>query len=414
MEERRRIEDIEWLLEPGEKGAYRRLDDEARAEFERRFWRLADPLYMTPGNESRNEHIARHIWSRMLERAPWVSGMVRWGTDLDQLTVRYGVPVARTRSPGTSGQNDVLTEHFDPDQLAYTPVGLLERGPPPPPLPGRPWPLERDRSRAGYAPSTVRRLAAITHQVTRIPSGKETILRVDGRWVMDSLAAGASRAAAVLFVLDSTLAPLGHRSSGVDIHADTARVSLEITLPRQSCVYSLEAIESGSRLGGRARYFVDVDSTAPGAPRLSDPLITLPWGSEPTPTSREHPSLRPRADLVIASDDTIGLYAEAEGFQPDATFDVRLSLEPASRGSLPSRVISWLGDKLGLSEPDSPTRLRWSDRADSGGRAVLAVELFPRGGRTGDQVIILHITDRTTSLSTESRRIIRLGSPPRQ
>jgi hypothetical protein len=119
--------------------------------------------------------------------------------------------------------------------------------------------------------------------------------------------------------------------------------------------------------------------------------------------------VRPRASLVLEKTDTIGLYAESAAMTPGGAYDVRLSIEPASRGSLPSRVVSWLGDKLGISDPAPPTRLQWSAAAGNDGRAVVAVLLYPRDDRTGDQVIVLRMTDRSTGRSAETRRIIRVG-----
>lgn len=405
--ERDDILDLEWVVESDDRGYWDDLDAAGRDAFARRFWTLADPLYMTPGNESLNEHIARHVWSRMLERAPVVADMMRWGRDLDQLTVRYGVPTARTRAPATPLHDGALTEHYDPDQLAWAPIDLSSLGLPPPPLPGRPWALERTRSRTGYAPASFRRMIPLEHQATRFPDDAGTVIRVDGEFALDSVARGGSFARTALYILDDTLAPVDSATTVTPISHDTARFHFEVRVPRGDYLYSLEAIEADTRLAGRARYFLDDDSAS--GPRLSDPLIAEPWSPGPVPASRTDPGLRPRARLILEPDDTIGLYAEARGFDPGAPIEVELSIQPANRASLPARVFSWIGDKLGLSEPDSPTRLAWTDRADGNGAAILAVELFPANRDEGDRVIILRVTDPAGSRSAESRRTIRFG-----
>ena len=187
--DRERIRDLDWVLEGPDRSAYARLAETEALDFQRRFWILADPLFLTPGNESWAEHVSRHVWSRILARAPVVGDMVRWGEDLEQLTVRYGVPVARTRTPGTMSREGTLVEHYDPDQLVFTPPELLSRGLPPTPLPGRPWELDRRRARSGFAPGTVSRVVALDHQVTRFPVHDGVLLRLDGRVALDSTAA---------------------------------------------------------------------------------------------------------------------------------------------------------------------------------------------------------------------------------
>src|SRR5690606_41904254 len=91
---------------------------------------------------------------RILARAPVVHGMVRWGDDLQQLTVRYGVPYSRTRTASTMTRESSIIEHFDPNQLADVPEDLLTRGPPPPPPPGETWALANPRARSGDRKST--------------------------------------------------------------------------------------------------------------------------------------------------------------------------------------------------------------------------------------------------------------------
>jgi hypothetical protein len=410
--EREDITDLEWVLEATDRRAWRRLDETGRSRLAHDFWVLSDPLYMTPGNESRNEHIARHIWARMLERAPRVADMLPWGRDLDQLTVRYGVPTARTRSPGTMQRDGSLTEHFDPDQLAWAPVDFSTRGPPPPPLPGRPWVAERTRSRSGYAPVTFRRMLPIEHQATRIPDGDSTIIRVDARFVMDSVATGAFLTQTAFYLLDRELRIVRQAEGTAIVAGDTARFHYEAKVPRDAYTFSLEAMEPGSRLAGRARYFLEDDSAA--GPRISDPLILRSWSPEPVPADRSDPAFRPRASLIITPGDTLGLFARGSGFQPGADLDIQLALRPANRASLPARLFSWIGDKLGLSEPDSPTRLSWSDRAEMTGHITLAVELFPREEDKGDRVVILRVVDTSTGQAVESRRVIHIGMPATQ
>jgi tetratricopeptide (TPR) repeat protein len=409
-EERAEILDVDWLLGAGDRNLYGDLDDEARQRFERMLWSFSDPLYLTPGNERRAEHIARHIWSRMLERAPRVAGMVRWGSDLDQLTVRYGVPYARSRTSGTVMREGSLIEHFDPDQLAYVPEELLSRGLPPPPPPGETWSLENPRTRSGHAPETIRRLQSLAHQLTVFPAGDSALVQVDAVLVLDSMAAGHDAAEIGLWVLDSGFDTIGVARERTRARRDTVAFRLRAQAPRGPFVYSAEVLETETELGGRARYAVDGLPASTGV-AVSDPLLAHAFGTLPPPLGRDDPVLRPLTDLTFARGDTIGLYAEVHGLRAvgaEAHFRVELTIRRGDRASLPARVVSWLGQRLGLSEPDVPPRLAWTASAPSRGPGVIAVDLQLEGVDAGLQVIEVRVTDVTSGERAVSRRLVRI------
>jgi hypothetical protein len=99
---RRRWADPTWLLDYREQRELRAMDARQRAEYERRFWIVSNPLWLTPANERWVEHMARHATARLLADAPRVMGSYRWGPDLDQLTIRYGSPAARAQVRGNN------------------------------------------------------------------------------------------------------------------------------------------------------------------------------------------------------------------------------------------------------------------------------------------------------------------------
>jgi hypothetical protein len=374
---------------------------------------MADPLYLTPGNERRNEHNARHVWSRILAKTPVVTDMVRWGSDLEQLTVRYGIPHSRTRSPAWGAREGSMTEHYDPDQLAYVPENLLTRGYPPTPLPDAPWELAETRSRSGYAPSTVSRLRSMPHQVSRFPTAEGAVVRVDGTFGPDSSGPGdlpdpdrtPVGVLAGLFVLHDGLELVAERQGRLERTTDSLGFAFEAAVQPGEYVYSLEAIEDSTRRAARARYGITIDP--PSGLALSDPVIIQPIGAEAWPATRHDPGFRPTASLTFAPFDTVGIYAEVAGLAAGSAYDVQISIEKASRSSLPSRVASWLGDRLGLSSPSGPPRLRWTARAGEAGAATVAVNLALDGTNPGNHVIVLRVTDPTTGATAETRRVIR-------
>lgn len=416
-EEARRLERVDVLLGSEEKRWYRDLDEEGQRRYERELWAAADPLYLTPGNEARAEHFARHVWARLLSQAPVVFGMVSWGKDLDELTVRYGVPAGRERDISSWTLDVRMVEHFDPNQLAFVPERLKTKGLGEAPAPGAPWPLENPRSRSGYAPATFRRLLPFAHQVTRFPAGNSVVLRVDGALALDSVAAegGDGRAAtAALFVLDSAYSHVTEQRRRVESVRDTLFVSFEATLPAGQFVYSLEALEEESRLAGRARYEVLLNTPGPGELALSDLLIAQPYRDAELPRERNSPGLKPRAVLIVEPVDTLGLYAEVSGLADagDAAthYRVEVSIRKTNESGI-RRAVRWVGRVLGLSGPDAPPRVSWTGAGAPDGVEPLAVDLSLAGLGSGLYLIQLAVQDLTTGQRRESHKAIRIAKP---
>lgn len=389
--ERERVEALDWLLSHPERGRYRNLDAAARSAYARRFWTWADPLWVTPGNERWNEHAARHVWARMLARAPLVAGMNRWGEDLDQLTVRYGMPVGRTRTWGSMPGEGSLVEHFDDAQLAFDPPALVGDGLPGRPPPGAPWALAEERSPTGYAPGALEGLAPLEHQLSRFPAGQGWDVRVDAALPLER---GGVRAHAALFLRDTLLLGQEAVARTAVPAAGLARVNwtLQVHAPPGPWVYSAEALVEGlpreerrgmaaeaaapladGVTGWRARYRVELPPTDDGL-RLSDVVIAHPFGPGPFPAGRDDPALRPRTSLVVEPGATVGLYAEVHGLTGES-YQVTMVVESGQESSLLGRAASWLGRRLGLWEPPDEPRLQWEARAPAPGPALLAVDL---------------------------------------
>ncbi|MEX0890668.1 MAG: hypothetical protein WEB88_00765 [Gemmatimonadota bacterium] len=395
--ERERIEALGWLLPYAERERYRRLSAEDRIRYARRFWAWADPLWLTSANERWAEHVARHVWARLLAAAPVVAGMNRWGEDLDELTVRYGIPSGRTRTWGAMPGEGSLVEHFDDAQLAFDPPALLGQGLPHAPPPGTPWALAEERATTGYAPVGLETLEPLEHQLSRFPADSVWEVRVDGAV---ALVGGGVRVRTGLFVRDTLLMRDAARAHGAIPAAghDSVRWTLRAAVPPGAWVYGAEAVAEGvprrpATPGGRearpgstagpgnadglaawrARYRVDLPALT-AAPLLSDVVVARPFGAGPFPTGREDAALRPRSSLVVPARTTVGLYAEVHGLEGER-YRVSLVVESGREPSLLGRAAGWLGRTLGLRGPDDEPRLEWEARAPVEGLAVLAVDL---------------------------------------
>jgi hypothetical protein len=436
-ETRRAWTDPQWLLDGGEVRRVRGLSPEQRTEYERRFWILSDPLWLTDANERWIEHMSRHVEASLMDDVPVVGGMLRWGRDLDELTIRYGTPSARAQVRGNQPWDpSSFVEYFDTAQRAYTPERLLTGGLPDPPAPGDPPLLYSARARSGYALRTVHRLVDLPHQVTRFmaPDG-QVILRVDaalprpppdtaGEPIADTAggapadtaggaradtaagALGLARVQVGLFVYDSAFT----RRTRVVQDAgpwpgDTLRFTLTAAVRPDRLVYSVEALDTVSRVAGRARYAVD--AFVPGAGLLlSDLLIARPFGTA-LPRRRDDPLITALTDRVVPRGGTLGVYAEVYRLDAAAARDltVEFSLEPADGEGVLGRFARWLGRRAGVVGPREDPRVSWLEEIDAGVHAI-AVNLPLDRQHVGRRLLVLRVTDPVTGETTESERLI--------
>jgi hypothetical protein len=227
---------------------------------------------------------------------------------------------------------------------------------------------------------------------------------------LDSIGAVYLDAEIGLWVLDTAFDTIAVTRAHTRSTGDTLSFRLRARGPRGGFLYSAEVLETETELGGRARYAVEGLSPTTHV-AVSDPLLARAFGALPPPTGRDDPALAPLTDLVLTRGDTVGLYAEAHGLRAvgaEAHYRVELTIRRGDRASLPARVVSWLGRRLGLGGPDVPPRLAWSATAPSSSPGIIAVDLQLEGVDAGLQVIEVRVTDVTTGERAVSRRLVRI------
>lgn len=405
------LQDVGWLLDGHERSRYHHMDAAAKRAYERRLWILADPLYLQPGNPAYAEHLSRHVWARLLPDAPWVRGMIAWGQDLEQLTIRYGVPVARERVPGTWLTDNQFIERYDPSQIELVPEALvtgdaLQQQPP-----GAPSPFDPKQPRSGHVPTGLRKLLPLSDQITRFPVGDSVVVRADGAMPLDSADAGPVSGG--LFLLEARgLETVAEQRAAAPVVRDTAQLHFMVTVPRDSLIYSLEGFQPATRLGARARFALGppagVAVAGSGHLRVSDVLVCEPFQpGAPLPRTRTDPSLHARAPLVFQPSDTLGLYAEAS-LPAGAGYHVELSLERLDRPGFASRALGWIGRRLGLGGSHEAPRIAWDAVASASGLTPIAVNLELAGASPGLYAVTLQVRDGDGAPSG-SRRMIRVA-----
>jgi hypothetical protein len=404
--------DVRYLLALSERPKYRELRGDVRARYEGRLWRLADPLYLTDGNETRSEHLARQVYGRILARAPVVLGSHSWAEDLDELTARFGVPKARTQDhSGTMNPLEPrITEHYDPAQLTYVPpelfvndgITLFE--------PGAAWPYDTIRARSGYAPTTVRRMNVLEHQISRFPTGDSIVLRADLRFPLDTAVRKPARVELGLFVLDSAFQIMRSARDTIIVTGDTAVGTISMRLPEVGVVaYSLEARDLDSRLAARARYLMPLPLIS--RPILSD-LVILSGRDDAPPRSRQSPAFRPLPSLRIRRTDPIAIYVEARGLTPDSErlirYRVDLEVLEQDRPSAVGAAVRRLGKALGLGGDDVAPRITWTEQSQSAAMIPIALKLGRLQLDRGLKRFRITVTDEDSGLSATIDRLVRI------
>jgi hypothetical protein len=440
-EERRRWLDPSWLLDPDERRHVHRLSATARAEYERQFWLIMDPFWLTPENEHWNEHIGRHVEAHLLAAVPRVTDMVRWGRDLDELTVRYGTPTTRSRQrSSTMGPSrGGMVEYWDTVQRAYAP-DRLSAGLPQQPPPGERPLLYAARARSAYTVRSVDRVIELDHQVTRFLRADTVVLRVDAampydtahddagsgddndgaavpdaRGSQDARGNQGARAAGrdgrgpapprvALFVYDSAFTRRVSTTGVAALDGDTARFTLFVTAPAGRLVYSAELLGDSAAPAGRARYALDAH-IPPSGPVLSDLLISRRFGAGESPDRVDAPNLRAFESLIFRPGDTLGIYAEVYRLATDGAIDIQVGLESAGGPSLLGRFARWIGRGLGLVQPADEPRVSWRGEA-ANARYVVSLNLPLEDDRDGMHDLVLQVTDLATGERTEARRRI--------
>jgi hypothetical protein len=407
---RTRAVEVRELLKPDEKSRYNRLGPLERQAYRERLWQLADPLFLTTGNEVRNEHLARYVWSRLLSKTPVVLGSYSWGNDLEELTRRFGVPRARTQDYSSPGSLEPrITEHYDPEQLTYVPPELLEQGLTDIPLPGAAWPYDTIRSRSGFAPKTVRAMTTLEHQASRFPIEDSVALRVDAELPLDSLIKYPATVEFGLFVIDSTYAILAEvRDTIVVDSGRTAVGRLSVALPDGAFGYSMEAREVGTRLAGRARYRLPPPLPI-GRPTASD-LVILQSADGSPPRDRSAAEFRPLSSLAIPRDQPVSLYLELSGLtrgaDDQASYRIDLQVVEAPPGAL-TRAVRRIGSAVGI-EPSVAPRISWIEQAPGYGTVPVALSLGQLQLKPGVRTLRLIITDLISGAQNQADRTVRI------
>jgi hypothetical protein len=333
--ERCRWSDVAVLIDDARvRAAYAGTPCPARDSVERRFWWLADPLYLVPGNDHRTEHYARLVLDALQRRAESGFGL-RWGEDLRELLLRYGWPAGwerDARRTSTLLEDGSIVGHHPPGARTLAPPrAALER--PTAFAPGD-WSLDPARPRSTHLPPYAVAFDALEHQLAVFRRGDSSV--VVAAWdAADSLPAGSTVEAALVLAPDERTQPLVARSPGGPRGAAVA------TVRATPLLVSVEALARGERRAARARYGLTLAPLAAGTFAISDLLLFHPQDS--LPDSLAVAARDALGSLRVRSGERVGVYWEVYGLGGrDDQLSITVTLVREGKSWL-RRTFEWAG-----------------------------------------------------------------------
>lgn len=428
----------ERLLDRDGYQALRGRDGDERRSLEGLVWRLAEPLFLVPGNDRLTAHYARHVASAIQERARNPHN-IRWGDDLAEITVRYGTPYGWERERPRRdhmGPPHVLGRH-DPRSRGLLPPGRYLEDPAR--LPPGEWRTDARRVRARYAPEYAPRIHPLEAQVATFHRG-DSVLVVATWEVRGSVAyEGADwqpapddgyRSGLFLLPMDVADRDADNGRSGERPHREPGREGampasiveggsrgvLLARAPVGDYVLSLETLHEEEARAWRMRHGLRTAPIDPGVVALSGLLLTRPVGEvgEEEPDGAPDPvfeelALGALARAEIPHGESVGVVWEVYGLVPgERSLRIRLTVERDDRG-----LLRRAGEWLRLLESDPPVVTEWSEPApEEGGTLLRSVTLDLGALDPGTYEIRLEVQPggRTPAVATRSLRIMEDGS----
>ncbi len=360
------------LLDDDIRGTYRKMPCDQRDAVNGRIWWVADPLYMTPGNERRTEHFSRMVHTALWRDAQNPYG-TSWGGDLAELMLRFGWAEKWTQQPAAGLYTDVEPHvtgherepgfHFfltqrPPDSLAQIVDSLFDVYQFPP--------------REQYSPAYTRAFAKLDVQVARFRRGDSTSVVAAYDVSADTIFGHRQFDAALVAMGDETARPVR-----ADVAQSPAKRVLTVTTPWKSQLIGVELLARDS--AGAARWrsgFAEIPLDS-GRITVSDLLFVD--GAPSLPVDLKDAIANAHGGTVFRRDTKIGLFWELYGTSAaDSTLPISLTITPVDEGLLRRAFRA-----LRIAPRVSPLNIRWQENGASGvlsPRSVLLdLSLVPAG-----------------------------------
>lgn len=350
----------------------------SREEALRRFWRLADPLFLTPGNERFTEHLARRFGVLLLEDSDLTLG-IPWGRSLEALLLRYGFVAGWERIPaGMTGAGSYLeadvVEHHHPDSRGLLPP--LEALKDPSGLPPGVWVPLHKRPTSASAPLAAPLVVEGRAQTAVLRRGGDILVLAAYEVPSDTLLEGRGGEGSGEGLFRAPWQPRPDVSSkdtltGLYLLADTGawaplsvlggggRGRIQLLAPPGGYLLSMEVWSPGELWASRVRHGIRVEAIPPDLPALSDLLLLEVAPDLPESLREARPRLLTASEVRRGGRVTVAWEVYGLGYRQDVlTFG--LTLEEDEVG-----VVRRMLNRIGLFRTLPPLKLSWTEPGPS-------------------------------------------------
>ncbi|HEX2693650.1 MAG TPA: hypothetical protein VHL12_06360 [Gemmatimonadaceae bacterium] len=360
------------LLDDDVRGTYKKMTCAGREAADARIWWIADPLFMTPGNERRTEHYSRVVHSVLQEDAVNTYGS-RWGGDLAELILRFGWAEKWTREPSQSlypetnvnvtgherepGFHFFLTQ-LPPDSLAQIVDSLFD--------------IHQFPPREQYAPTYARSFEHLDAQVARFRRGDSTRIVAAYDVSGDTIFSRHGFDAALIAMGDEATTPSAARVA----RAPTRNV-LSVSTPWKTQLIGVELLADDS--AGAARWRSGFAEVPLDSAKISVSDLLFVDAAPSLPSNLEEATAHAHGGTTFERGKQIGLFWELYGKTPaDSALPVSLTITPVDAGFLRRAFRA-----LHIAPKPTPLNIRWQENGASGvlsPRSVLLdLSLVPAG-----------------------------------
>ena len=342
---------------------YQNLGDDSLAVGLNRLWMMADPLYIVPGNDRLTAHYARWTVATLKDgaRNPY---RLRWGRDLEELTVRNGWEVGWERSFGsTPGNSNTVTGHQDNEARDYMPTGRALGAP------GladfTDFAVGRERPRSLYQPPYAPVFLPMEGQLAVFPRGNRTLL-VATYFLPEDTTFHANHDHPRPWLepgdqseMDDQIGlfavAVGSEHTVRKGRTGQTQGALVLDVPTGSYIISAESWSPARRRAGRFRIGLDLDPVPEDIATLSDLLLLESDGSTPQSLEEAASTALARAEIPIGANLGIAWEVSGLGFRPEI-FQFEVSVDKTDRS-----IFRRVGEFFGLAEQSASLALSWEE-----------------------------------------------------
>jgi GWxTD domain-containing protein len=392
-----------------------RMDASWNPDNDSLYWRAADPLLLTDVNERLLAHVARVTYAQAKYNAPQMS-MSGPDTDAGFMFVRYGRPWRLWQIPVKGEFGQPVRELIWAIDSTDGPLRLQRA------ITMRRWRFDEESAGTIYAfaESVPERWNArevfdtldfLPVEAARFEDAGHTVLDVYALWrnpyadvTPDSVHIG-------FFVSDAAMNPLLDRRRLVTRPGARIRLQFRAPLGPAFYWYRVETLTGPMRAAGRVRGSLQVPAPATDSLRTSDLLLgRSAREAPPTIPHRDSLHIDPLYNLQMAPGDSLVVYWETYGLEPDSAGIVHYHVAAEARGpdrSMLAGVIARLGTAIGVTQRSGVT-VEWDvDAAAAEGVRRDVLVLAPTGWKPGSYLLRVRITEQGSGrAATSERRVV--------